>query len=256
MSIRVPSSKRLGCSLPLWFVGLRRIVTFVPSSRNSGFDPGDLHGSVIAIPLLERMQREKATTLIPVVIDLNYRYPFGLDAAAVAVRDCIDLAKRQSRQRKREVAGDRYAQYVFAWLTAASIRRVVSIDRERAQVEGGTGAPAIYRIWPDFETRAFINISAHTVKADAARMSFAATGKGIVWAVLDSGIDPDHPHFKMHDNLVATAPLQHLDFTDRRAGHRRQPTTTATAPTSQASSLASSTRPPLCGDRSAMRALT
>ena len=164
------------------------------------------------------MQREKATSLIPVVIDLNYRYPSGLDAAAVAVRDCIDLAKRQSRQRKREVAGDRYAQYVFAWLTAASIRRVVSIDRDRAQVEGGTGVPAIYRIWPDFETHALINKSAHTVKANAARTSFAATGKGIVWAVLDSGIDAAHPHFKMHDNLDVTAPLQHRDFTDLSGG--------------------------------------
>ena len=39
------------------------------------------------------MERETASTLIPVVIDLNYRYPSGLDAAAAAVRDYIDLAK-------------------------------------------------------------------------------------------------------------------------------------------------------------------
>jgi subtilisin family serine protease len=42
------------------------------------------------------------------------------------------------------------------------------------------------------------------VKADAARRAFNATGDGIYWAVLDSGIDKTHPHFKLHDNLNTT----------------------------------------------------
>ena len=160
------------------------------------------------------MRRAKATDVLAVVIDLNYRYPSGLDAAAAAVRDFVNQAKTQSRQRKREIAGERCAQYVFAWLTAASIRRVVQLDRDHAQRTGGPSAPAIFRIWPDFETRALINKSAHTIKANAARTSFAATGKGIVWAVLDSGIDATHKHFETHHNLDVVAPLQHRDFTD------------------------------------------
>ena len=215
-------------------------MTFVPPSRNSGFDPGDLHGSVIAIPLLDRMQREKATSLIPVVIDLNYRYPSGLDAAAVAVRDCIDLAKRQSRQRKREVAGDRYAQYVFAWLTAASIRRVVSIDRDRAQVEGGTGVPAIYRIWPDFEVRSLITNSPSAPSRQMLRSSpLRANGEEIVWAVMDSGIDGARPHFHRHGNL-ARLPRWRIAISRlvRRDSPGEPPTPTATAPTSPGSSPA------------------
>jgi serine protease AprX len=108
-----------------------------------------------------------------VVIDLNYRYPHGLDAAAAAVGSYVEQAKTRSRQRTREIAGDRYAQYVFAWLTAASIRRVVQLDRDHPST-------AIFRIWPDFETHALINKSAQTVKVTAARASFAATGKDIV----------------------------------------------------------------------------
>jgi serine protease AprX len=191
----------------LWFVERRRIVAFVPRSRNARFDPGDLHGSVIAIPLLERMGEAKATEVLPVVIDLNFRHPLGLDGAAAAVREYVDAAKTTSRQRKREIAGDRYGQYVFAWLTVASIRRVVQLDRDHPPA-------AIYRIWPDFETHALINKSAHTIKATAARTSFAATGKDIVWAVLDSGIKADHPHFEKYHNLDVTAPLVHRDFTD------------------------------------------
>ncbi|HEV2126541.1 MAG TPA: S8 family serine peptidase, partial [Chloroflexota bacterium] len=51
-----------------------------------------------------------------------------------------------------------------------------------------------------------------TVKADAARMAFSAYGQEIVWAVLDSGIDRDHPHFREHKNLDLSPPLSHIDF--------------------------------------------
>ena len=153
------------------------------------------------------MRREKATTVYSVVIDLDYRYPNGLDAAADTVRRYFDQAIAKSRKRVVEAVSPRVAQYVFAWLTAASIRRIVQLDRKEP-------APAIFQIWPDFEIHALINKSAHTVKATAARTSFAATGDGIVWAVVDSGIDREHDHFKIHNTLDISAPLEHKDFTD------------------------------------------
>src|SRR5262249_27393229 len=52
-----------------------------------------------------------------------------------------------------------------------------------------------------------------TVKADAARNAFGALGRDIVWAVIDSGIDKDHPHFKRYANLDLKPPLRHRDFT-------------------------------------------
>jgi len=54
---------------------------------------------------------------------------------------------------------------------------------------------AIYRIWPDFELEALMHSSIATIKADAAKRAYAAYGSGITWAVLDSGIDSNHPHF-------------------------------------------------------------
>jgi serine protease AprX len=50
------------------------------------------------------------------------------------------------------------------------------------------------------------------VKADAGRITFSAAGKNIVWAVLDSGIQSEHPHFQLHKNLELNAPLAHADF--------------------------------------------
>jgi subtilisin family serine protease len=59
-----------------------------------------------------------------------------------------------------------------------------------------------------------MNKSMSTVKADAARVSFSALGEGVVWAVLDSGIDGKHPHFRKHKNLEEHGSLKHRNFTD------------------------------------------
>ncbi len=60
---------------------------------------------------------------------------------------------------------------------------------------------SIYRVWPDFEVRKLIDATVSTVKADAAHRSFDSMGDGIVWAVIDSGIDASHPHFAAHHTL-------------------------------------------------------
>ena len=36
-----------------------------------------------------------------------------------------------------------------------------------------------------------------------AQLGYGATGRDITWAVLDTGIDADHPHFSMHRNVLA-----------------------------------------------------
>jgi serine protease AprX len=55
------------------------------------------------------------------------------------------------------------------------------------------------------------------VRAAAEREIFRATGEGIVWAAVDSGIDGQHPHFQRHQNLVLDPPLVHRSFTDLEA---------------------------------------
>jgi subtilisin family serine protease len=73
---------------------------------------------------------------------------------------------------------------------------------------------AIYRIWEDPDISPLIINTLATVKADAAHAAFAADGKDIIWAVIDSGIDKSHPHFLNLKNLELPQPLQHCDFTD------------------------------------------
>ena len=75
---------------------------------------------------------------------------------------------------------------------------------------------AIHHVWPDFKIRSCITQSIATIKADAAHRSFTAFGHGITWAVIDSGIQGDHPHFRLNENIDPSSPY-HADFTDTGA---------------------------------------
>ena len=67
----------------------------------------------------------------------------------------------------------------------------------------------VYKLWPDFPVQARITKSITTIKADAALRSFEATGEGITWAVIDSGVEASHPHFGTEENHALNDPWVH-----------------------------------------------
>jgi serine protease AprX len=141
---------------------------------------------------------------IPVVVELNLRHRDGLAGAAEQF-----LARYQATL-PGSPAPDRVADTYFRCeLTEAEILALVEDDQRQED----PSRRAIYRIWPDFPVRALIDVSSATVKADAARRSFDATGRGITWAVLDSGIDADHHHFRRYETLKGDVANLHRDFT-------------------------------------------
>ncbi len=73
-------------------------------------------------------------------------------------------------------------------------------------------AETLYRIWLNHTVRALTTRSLAVIKADAALAAFHASGRGITWAVADSGIAP-HSHFDTHCNLTPQPGLDHRDFT-------------------------------------------
>jgi serine protease AprX len=178
----------------------------------------NLTSTLIAVPLLRMMEKEPArsTKAYDLIIDLNLSYAEGRDAARQWVFNTIKeiLAKRKPSSRSKLSLQDKrkYSpQYVFARLDAAAIRELAQRNNSDAQQQGFRQRP-VFRIWPDFPLRTLIYKSIGTVKADAGRITFSAAGKNIVWAVLDSGIERDHPHFQLHKNLELNAPLSHADF--------------------------------------------
>lgn len=72
------------------------------------------------------------------------------------------------------------------------------------------GAPDL---WSDDPLQPCTYRSLSTIRADVAQRIYAANGRGIVWAVIDSGIDQNHEHFMRHANLELPPPLAHHDLT-------------------------------------------
>jgi serine protease AprX len=204
----------------------------------AGFHPRSLDGSVIAMPMLQRLQAAKPGKagrlggFEPVIIDVNLDFPGGRAAAREAVKSLLaQVVKELKADPVRNVFNKHTSeQYLFGDLQAGVIRELVKRDRfargPRGQLKPATEAEgrlrgvkgklahAIHKVWPDFPVRALIDASVRTVKADAARFSFSAEGKGVVWGVMDSGIDKEHVHFRKHGNLESDADTcLHKDFT-------------------------------------------
>jgi serine protease AprX len=141
---------------------------------------------------------------IPVVVELNLRHHLGLEEAAERFR------AHYHRTLGDRPPPDRVADtYYRCELTQDEILRLVAADQDQPD----PGRRLIYRVWPDFPIHPLIDVSCATVKADAARRSFDATGRGITWAVLDSGIDADHHHFRRYQTLQGEVASLHRDFT-------------------------------------------
>jgi hypothetical protein len=183
-----------------------------------GFLPQVLDRTVIAIPLLRNLDDPaRRDEIFDLVIDVNLEHKGGREAARNRIEQMIAevvraLRKDPASQRVRTNVTS--AQYVFASLDRDAIRELVRRDTRTGP--RNTVVPpverAIYHIWPDFKLKRLTIKSISTVKADAAHNAFAAFGEDIVWAIVDSGIDGTHPHFRQFKNLELRAPLEHRDF--------------------------------------------
>ncbi len=64
-------------------------------------------------------------------------------------------------------------------------------------------ALSLRRIWRNAAKVALLNTSSHTVQAAPARNAYECQGDTIHWAVLDTGVFADHPHFKNADSIAS-----------------------------------------------------
>ncbi len=221
-----------------------------PVSGGAAAVPGSpdlVSDAVLSRPLVERMSRAGSAEVIGVVIELDSDHPRGVTGAAedvVGMLRVVSTSGASPRQPLVRRGDSPTSGYVAAGLTPEEIKQLVVRDQEMARQSapegpppaarrgraggdsepsvrapsGGSGAAkraprwAIHRIWPNFETRTLIHRTAVTTKSEASRRSFDATGAGIVWAVLDSGVQGDHPHFQQHANLTLPGGMEHRSF--------------------------------------------
>jgi subtilisin family serine protease len=168
----------------------------------------------VITPALYEMLRGEADAM-RVIIDLNPDYPRGLSGAETTVRLLIEEAAthfgRVDPFEDARLPRD-LGPYLVAVLTKEALLWIVNTDIDRSERDDWS-LRAIRRVWPDFEVQPLLDRSNATIKADAARAAFTASGDGITWAVVDSGIDARHPHFQRWRNLDLPSQLEHVDLT-------------------------------------------
>jgi serine protease AprX len=218
-----------------------------PDRSTGEFVPAVLDRTVIAVPLLRQLRAEANARaadpnlrprLYPVIIDVNNNFQGWVEASAdpadsatlridarariaVLVGQAIATHGRDHNQGIDRVKSDLSTQYVFADLEGPVIQEVVRLDSQGGPSVAAdsptavTGHRAIHSIWPDFAVQPLLTRSNATVKADAAQAAFSAFGEGIVWAIMDSGVDARHPHFERFGNLTLEGGLTgaHQNFT-------------------------------------------
>jgi pimeloyl-ACP methyl ester carboxylesterase len=152
---------------------------------------------VIARNLARTLENARASKREPVLIQLvdmsAEASPLAdtartLDAARQdVVTEILGLAKLT--EEADDLRLERLQRYVSANLTRRETERLAASARL------GGGRLMIERIWRNERKRALLDQSVHTIHARAAHSSYGALGRGIVWAVLDSGLAAKHPHF-------------------------------------------------------------
>ena len=156
----------------------------------------------------------------PYVIELNLQHIEGLPGALAALEARLNTLNEalEAPPQPHRIS----KTYVRCEFTVDEWQRLLVKDGKEAedaakQATNDSGAKsgpapdsmryrAIYKLWPDFPVQSLIYRSVATIKSDAAFRSFGAGGAGIVWAVIDSGIDATHRHFDLDSGHTLTSP--------------------------------------------------
>lgn len=127
----------------------------------------------------------------PVLIELRNQWHGGRMRAPGEVRAELvawierAIAAADPPETPEDIDLEVLTDYVSAKLTRAEVERL----------SAELGHAAVYRMFRNAAKRALLTESIDVVQASMAHRGYRARGEGITWAVLDSGIDPHHPHF-------------------------------------------------------------
>jgi subtilisin family serine protease len=128
----------------------------------------------------------------------------------------IDERRERLVRRIGELAALRDASEELVRLQV--MRRFVAADLTRDDIETlrtEFRQLQVQRLWKNLSKRTLIAQSSGIVQARPAHLGYGAKGKGITWAVLDTGIAARHPHFRRADGKNTV--LEQWDCTQRGA---------------------------------------
>jgi subtilisin family serine protease len=112
--------------------------------------------------------------------------PSSLSDVRTSVLRWIDQHVKPKQGEELEL--EKLNNYVSASLTRSELERI-AVDLRLT---------SIHRVYRNAEKRALLRDSSRVVQATTAHRGYDADGRGIVWAVLDTGIDREHAHLKQN----------------------------------------------------------
>lgn len=128
-----------------------------------------------------------------VLIQLSDTSDFGIpralpDLAQAVVKGLRKIASDNGRVLEEP---DLLRRFVVARLTQFELDALRTLS-EQLHVK---------QVWANASKRTLIADSIATIQVAPARLGYGATGAGINWAILDTGIDDGHRHFAAHQNV-------------------------------------------------------
>ena len=164
-----------------------------------------LKSFVIAGPIQREIeaQRGGSPQRIPIIVCLRESYEHGQSG----VQESKEKVKEFLRDKSDRLSESDF--YIFASLFPDDIQKLAEL-REW-----------VYQIWKDETTYGHLLHSVDTIKATSCWRTFDARGKGITWAVMDTGINAAHPHFAALNTVDSTLSknFSSSDTLDDREGH-------------------------------------
>lgn len=152
-----------------------------------------LNTPILAPALRVRIEKAAADASLPIIVSPT----ISTSRPELGVNPNKDAIEARIKALATEKGYDSNAShtdfYVIASLRPADIQKLVSEPEMNS---------AIKMVWLDETCYAHLNTSVETVKAAACWRMFEARGKDIVWAVLDTGINANHPHFATNGTVI------------------------------------------------------
>jgi len=146
----------------------------------------------IARDLVKTMENADHEDRHPVLIELREQWEpgqphRGADEVRAEVVSWITgtLKRTAPRLSVRDIDLEELSGYVSAQLTRSEVERITD----------ELHLASVYRVFQNARKRALLDESINVLQAATAHRGYDSRGQGITWAVLDSGIDPRHPHF-------------------------------------------------------------
>jgi subtilisin family serine protease len=109
------------------------------------------------------------------------------------VETVLKEVSKQAGSKFKDMQIDRTLHYIVAHLS----RTEMFILRGMSQ----KAKLPLKRVWAAGTKSTLINESINTVSAAAAQSAYRSFGDNIRWAVLDTGVEPRHPHFQTHNTI-------------------------------------------------------